>query len=83
MAEVVARALQWRYDDNSGLYVAPTSFGRYEAWQVVEGQWWWHFPDKQRLRVDSFDDAKAAAQADFEFRVRAVLSDTPPASGRG
>lgn len=89
MSGVKVKPLEWEYptDATNGCHVARCAFGTYSAvneqgWYVTldEHPWGqgfeWTAPD---MRM-TFEDAKAAAQADYEARILAALapSDAEP-----
>ncbi|MBB5040851.1 NUMOD4 motif-containing HNH endonuclease [Shinella fusca] len=85
--EVKIKPLEWKEtSDDSGRYATVnTSVGSYDAFELslnVRGGsrtmfgWTGHWMNGDQ-KADSFEAAKAAAQADYEQRIRSALVDVP------
>lgn len=79
-APVAVKPLEWRTVGKTD-HVAETLFGNYEIWPHratdIDGASVWRFGDKSGESAETLDAAKAAAQADYEQRIRSALIDTP------
>jgi hypothetical protein len=77
--EPAVKALEWIEDLMGLVYSAATSIGLYRIGMANSG--YWVRIEEQYLdiaRHDTLDAAKAAAQADYEARIRSALHLTPP-----
>lgn len=76
--EVKIKPLEWHEADPEN-YIARDG---YKVWPHTGGWAWSHFLGGARWIFRSFEAAKAAAQADYEQRIRSALVDVPvePAS---
>jgi hypothetical protein len=62
---------------------ADSVFGAYAVWDINGGIWRRPEDNAGRIVNGTLDDAKAAAQADFEARILSALSQSPPSGERG
>ena len=79
------KPLEWEWDtrDVGDFWSAKTAVGEYEAgrsddgyaFACCDGPVMWEWQPDEDARLLSIDDAKAAAQADYETRIRAALED--------
>lgn len=76
------KALEWHYErvNGSDIWRGHGILGRYT---VVGGSWWGPEPTNDYHNSDTDDEAKAAAQADYERRIRSALVATPPSPKLG
>jgi DNA-directed RNA polymerase subunit RPC12/RpoP len=90
---VIVKQLEW--DDATSVLIGPhvyfsrstTPFSSYRTEQRIAGRWWMTGPDGEALcddtgaiaSFDTLDEAKSAAQADYERRIRSALVTPPPA----
>ena len=74
-AEVSVKPLEWVYDEMRGVWSAQDGFGRH---YTVSDSQWFHGSLSEFIWVDGGDEAaKAAAQADYEARIRSALTAQP------
>lgn len=70
------RQLEWRYDKSDKIYIAELSMFEYRVWQNNDKSFMKAMINNNHctiLRFRTIDEAKAAAQADFEKRVKECL----------
>ena len=70
------RQLEWRYDKSDKIYIAELSMFEYRVWQDNDKSFMKAMINNNHctiLRFRTIDEAKAAAQADFEKRVNECL----------
>ncbi|RWR28803.1 DUF3850 domain-containing protein [Sinirhodobacter populi] len=75
---VTVKSLVWEGPDENGDFHADHAFGSYEVYRAVSGLWLSR-DGVYSGRYQTSDLAKAAAQADYDARIRAALS-TPAAA---
>ena len=73
-SEVRVKPLEWR-DTSYGDCFADSHVGRYQAC-AVHGGWLWYLSPNPKGALQSRDEAKAAAQADYEARILSCLEPT-------
>jgi hypothetical protein len=76
----VVKALEWRngYRDENVTIVQASFGGLYQVRTRRDGIWL-DWPDRRAsVQFDTLDAAKAAAQADFETRIRSAILSSPP-----
>lgn len=90
IGRVGVKALEWITDDHRSMHCADSVFGAYCAWEI-SGTGVWARPEAAAgtLCGATLAEAKAAAQADYEARIRSTLvyheepaGDTQGAGGR-
>lgn len=69
---VAVKALDWKAHDDGINHIAIGAFGMDVAY-VATGEGWRRFSEKW-VALDGLDASKAAAQADYEVRIRSALS---------
>lgn len=70
------KQLEWRYDKSDKIYIAELSMFEYRVWQDNDKSFMKAMINNNHctiLRFRTIDEAKAAAQADFEKRVNECL----------
>ena len=73
--QVSVKPLEWVYDEMRGVWSAQDGFGRH---YTVSDSQWFHGSLSEFIWVDGGDEAaKAAAQADYEARIRSALTAQP------
>jgi hypothetical protein len=84
MVDVRIKPLEWkeaRFSDKYQRFTVVTPFGLYEVLEWSDGSFGGSVPSELRedpnveFSSDTLERAKAAAQADYERRVRSTLSD--------
>ena len=82
LARPKVKTLEW-WQSDTGDWCADTLVGRYQVAEKLRGQWWScsspHGPVVKRPEWDASDfksveEAKAAAQADYERRILAAIN---------
>lgn len=69
---VAVKPLEWR--GSWGTHSADTELGAYEIKPRYDGAADWFAPDQRKHWAPSATEAKAAAQADYEARIRSALA---------
>lgn len=77
---IVVKPLEWNKNfESKTLSWSETIIGIYSVWSPygAEGEWYWELTRKTYSypAVNSEDEAKAAAQADHEARIRSALTN--------
>lgn len=71
---------EWRKgycDEHVTITQASTGFGSIYQVRILDGVVWLDMPDQYKKKFNSVEEAKAAAQADFEARILAALDPAP------